>query len=58
MEDELVKKQLEWISAKVDKMDGKIDRLAERFNLTLGRLLGASAVIAMAASLFVAWMVK
>ena len=57
-DDELLKAQLKWIAEKVDRMDTKLDRLAERFNLSIGKILGASAVVAVLASVAVAWMGK
>jgi len=57
-DDELLKAQLKWIAEKVDRMDTKLDRLSERFNLSMGKILGASAVIAVLASVAVAWMRK
>lgn len=59
MEDkDLLKAQLKWIAEKVDRMDAKLDRLSERFNLTVGKLIGACAVISVACELLVYWMVK
>lgn len=58
MEDELLREQLKWIAAKVDKMDAKLDRLTERFNLSVGKILGASAVISVVAAMFIELMRK
>lgn len=55
-DEELLKAQLKWIAEKVDRMDSKLDRLAERFNLSLGKMIGASAVVAVVASLVMAWL--
>lgn len=53
MDDDVTKAQVKWIAEKVDRMDAKLDRLAERFNLSLGKMLGASAVIAVIASVLI-----
>lgn len=53
MNDDVTKAQVKWIAEKVDRMDAKLDRLSERFNLSLGKMLGASAVIAVVASILI-----
>jgi tetrahydromethanopterin S-methyltransferase subunit G len=51
MHDDLVKVQLEWIAKKVDKIEQKVDRMNDRLNVSFGKMMGACAVLILAAQL-------
>lgn len=51
----VVKAQVAWMAPRVERIESKIDTVSDRLSLGMGKIFGASAVVAVIASLIVEW---